>query len=66
MTAPDPTETQILTLLQQILPILQDIQIQLRGPNLTGWQQLGQDAQGGDLTLVDAVSAIEAAVGLTV
>ncbi|MFI1912076.1 DUF1906 domain-containing protein [Nocardia sp. NPDC020380] len=37
--------------------ILRDIQTQLRGPGLTGWPQLGTDAQGQNRTLVDAVAA---------
>ncbi|WP_280270095.1 DUF1906 domain-containing protein [Nocardia wallacei] len=36
--------------------ILRDIQIQLRGPGLSGWPQLGQDAEGRNRTLVDGVS----------
>ena len=63
---PDPTETQILQLLQQILPIVQDIQVQLRGPNLQGWPQLGTNGQGQNLTVVDALNALMAAVGLNV
>ena len=54
MTAPDPT-TATLT---QILAIVQDIQVQLRGPNLQGWPQLGQNPDGKNLTLVDAVAAL--------
>jgi lysozyme len=48
-------------ILQQILAVVQDIQIQLRGPNLTGWPQLGSDA-AGNLTLVDAFAAMENSV----
>ena len=54
MTQPDPTAAT----LNQILAIVQDIQIQLRGPNLRGWPQLGQNDQGQNLTLVDAVAAL--------
>lgn len=36
--------------------ILRDIQTQLRGPNLSGWPQLGQNADGQHLTLVDAIA----------
>lgn len=38
--------------------LLKDIQEQLRGPNLTGWPQLGQNDQGQNLTLVDAVAQV--------
>ncbi|NNH70164.1 DUF1906 domain-containing protein [Nocardia uniformis] len=37
--------------------ILRDIQIQLRGPGLGGWPQLGTDPQGNNRTLVDAMAA---------
>ncbi|GAB2644796.1 hypothetical protein GCM10027088_21980 [Nocardia goodfellowii] len=37
--------------------VLRDIQIQLRGPGLAGWPQLGVDAEGRSLTLVDGVAA---------
>lgn len=36
--------------------LLRDVQVQLRGPNLTGWPQLGKNNAGKDLTLVDAVA----------
>ena len=51
---PDPTTAT----LNQILAIVQDIQTQLRGPNLNGWPQLGKNAKGQNLTLVDAVAAL--------
>ena len=56
MTSPDPTTAT----LNQILAIVQDIQTQLRGPDLQGWPQLGQNADGQNLTLVDAVAALVA------
>lgn len=37
---------------------LQDIWLQLRGPKGRGWPQLGKNAQGQNLTLVDAVAAL--------
>lgn len=37
---------------------IQEIWTQLRGPAGKGWSQLGQDSQGRNLTLVDAVAAI--------
>ncbi|MFI9510406.1 glycoside hydrolase domain-containing protein [Nocardia sp. NPDC052566] len=37
--------------------VLRDIQVQLRGPGLAGWPQLGADAEGHNLTLVDGLAA---------
>ncbi|OFT64086.1 peptidase M23 [Corynebacterium sp. HMSC05D08] len=37
---------------------IQEIWRQLRGPSGNGWPQLGQDSQGRNLTLVDAVASI--------
>ncbi|MBF6205461.1 DUF1906 domain-containing protein [Streptomyces gardneri] len=37
--------------------VLRDIQIQLRGPGLSGWPQLGADADGRNRTLVDGLAA---------
>lgn len=45
-----------------ILGVVRDNQIQLRGPNLKGWPQLGQNAAGEDLTLVDAFGVMVTAV----
>jgi hypothetical protein len=44
----------------QLLDAVLDIQTQLRGPGLAGWPQLGQNAQGADLTVVDAIASVEA------
>lgn len=41
---------------------LADIQTQLRGPGNTGWPQLGQNAAGQNLTLVDAIASLIADV----
>lgn len=41
---------------------LQDIWTQLRGPKGKGWEQLGQNDKGQNLTLVDAVAALRADV----
>lgn len=43
----------------QLLNAVLDIQTQLRGPGLTGWPQLGQDAKGQNLTVVDALAAVK-------
>lgn len=37
---------------------IQEIWKQLRGPSGNGWEQLGQNSKGQNLTLVDAVAAI--------
>ena len=37
---------------------IQEIWRQLRGPGGKGWEQLGQNERGQNLTLVDAVAAI--------
>ena len=42
-----------------LLTAVRDIQTQLRGPNLSGWPQLGQNANGEDLTLIDAIANVE-------
>jgi len=69
--APDeePSEEEMNKLYRQItafisgylgpqIEALQDVWTQLRGPGGKGWKQLGQDSQGRNLTLVDAVAAI--------
>lgn len=48
----------ILGILTRIKDAVVDVQIQLRGPNLRGWAQLGKNDKGEDLTLVDAVAAL--------
>lgn len=44
---------------EQLLSAVLDIQTQLRGPGLSGWPQLGQNAAGRNLTEVDALANIE-------
>lgn len=41
-----------------LLTTVHDIDTQLRGPNQAGWPQLGVNAQGADLTVVDALAEI--------
>lgn len=43
--------------------VLRDIQTQLRGPGLSGWPQLGTDADGEHRTLVDGLAAALARIG---
>lgn len=58
-TGEKPREENImLGITREILDIVKDIRAQLRGPELKGWLQLGQNAKGQFLTLVDAVSAL--------
>lgn len=69
--APDeePTEEEMNKLYRQIttfisgylgpqIDAIQEIWRQLRGPSGNGWEQLGQNDKGQNLTLVDAVAAI--------
>ena len=69
--APDeePTEEEMNKLYRQItafisgylgpqIDAIQEIWRQLRGPSGNGWEQLGQNERGQNLTLVDAVAAI--------
>ena len=44
--------------LDELKAMLSDIFTQLRGPGAAGWPQLGKNAQGQNLTLVDAVAAL--------
>ena len=41
---------------------IQEIWRQLRGPSGSGWEQLGQNSKGQNLTLVDAVAALRSDV----
>ncbi|WP_454195118.1 hypothetical protein [Nocardia sp. Marseille-Q1738] len=43
--------------------VLRDIQVQLRGPGLSGWPQLGTDVDGEHRTLVDGLAAAMARIG---
>lgn len=65
----EPTEEEMNKLYRQItafisgylgpqIDAIQEIWRQLRGPSGNGWEQLGKNAQGQNLTLVDAVAAI--------
>lgn len=53
---PPPNERTDMTPEQDRL--LREVWEQLRGPNGEGWEQLGQNADGHNLTLVDAVAAL--------
>lgn len=43
--------------------VLRDIQIQLRGPGLSGWPQLGTDTDGEHRTLVEGLAAALTRIG---
>ncbi|MET7771636.1 hypothetical protein [Nocardia sp. NPDC005366] len=43
--------------------VLRDIQIQLRGPGLAGWPQLGSDDESDGRTLVEGVAAALRRIG---
>lgn len=43
---------------REILALVRDIKMQLRGPSDSGWPQLGKNDRGQFLTLVDAVAAL--------
>lgn len=47
-----------ITNIQKLVKLAEDLQAQLRGPGLKGWAQLGKNAQGQNLTLVDALAAL--------
>ncbi|MCV7100962.1 hypothetical protein H7I01_11270 [Mycobacterium palustre] len=69
ITTPDPgaetpTQTGVLMALTgdeqaELLAKVRDIWDQMRGPGGQGWPQLGQNAQGENLTPVDAIAAIK-------
>ncbi|MDG3012367.1 metallopeptidase [Rhodococcus sp. D2-41] len=54
--APPSAPTQEDTMTPDQDAILRDIQVQLRGPGCAGWPQLGTNAAGQNLTLVDALA----------
>ncbi|GAA5043511.1 hypothetical protein [Nocardia callitridis] len=43
--------------------VLRDIQVQLRGPGLSGWPELGADTEGQARGLVEGLSAALAKIG---
>src|ERR1700757_4040953 len=65
MTTPTPAVT-LDSLAQQIAALaaaVADIRVQLRGPGMAGWPQLGQNAFGQNLTVVDSLAALQQKVG---
>lgn len=49
---------------RQLLADVKELRSQLRGIGDQGWPQLGQNAAGQNLTLVDAVAALRSDVNL--
>jgi Peptidase_C39 like family len=45
-----------------LLADVADIKTQLRGPNNAGWEQLGQNAQGQNLSVVDGLASVKRTV----
>ena len=45
-----------------LLADVKDIRTQLRGPNDQGWEQLGQNPQGQNLSVVDALGSVKGTV----
>ena len=46
----------------QLVADVKDIRTQLRGPNDQGWAQLGQNDQGQNLSVVDALGSVKSTV----
>jgi hypothetical protein len=58
----DQQQADLYNAVMAIASVVSDNNVQLRGPNQEGWPQLGQNSQGQNLTLVDAVAAIKESV----
>ena len=59
MALTDKEQNDLYNAVMAIASVASDIQLQLRGPGLQGWPQLGNDSEGRHLTLVDAVAKIK-------
>jgi hypothetical protein len=49
----------------ELLAVVEDIQLQLRGPGLAGWPQLGVNSKGQNRTLIDFLSALGKAMNVS-
>ena len=58
MALTDQQQNDLYNAVMGIASAAADIQTQLRGPGLRGWPQLGSDADGRNLTLVDAIAKL--------
>lgn len=59
MALTDQQQADLYNAVMAIAAVVSDNNEQLRGPKQQGWPQLGQNAEGQNLTLVDAVAAIK-------
>lgn len=57
MALSDAEQRELLTKVRAVFDIVADNQVQLRGPGLSGWPQLGREP-AGNRTLVDAFAAV--------
>lgn len=65
MALTDQQQADLYNAIMGIAAVVSDNNTQLRGPNQHGWPQLGQNAHGDDLTMVDALAAVKNAVETT-
>ncbi len=62
MALSDQQQADLYNAVMGIAALVSDNNTQLRGPNQQGWPQLGQNAAGENLTLVDALASVKTAV----
>lgn len=60
MALTDQQQTDLYNAVMAIAATVVDTQVQMRGPGLQGWPQLGQNSDGKHLTLVDAIAKLVA------
>ena len=58
MALSDQQQNDMYNAVMAIAAAVSDTQTQLRGPGMQGWPQLGANADGQHLTLVDAIAAL--------
>lgn len=58
MALSDQQQADLYNAIMAIAAVVSDNNTQLRGPNQQGWPQIGQNAQGQNLTLVDGIAAV--------
>lgn len=59
MALTDQQQGDMYNAVMAIAAVVSDNNEQLRGPGQKGWPQLGQNAAGQNLTLVDALAAVK-------
>lgn len=62
MALTDQQQADLYNTVMAIASLVFDSNTQLRGPNQQGWPQLGQNADGQNLTVVDALAAVKKAL----